>query len=64
MGLDLTQPISVENWIFLQVARVSLAGELGLLDSVVAKVEAEIESGRREWPDATRRGQYGACLRS
>ena len=44
MTLDLTQPITVEDWIFLEIAHAALAGDLGLLDCVVAKVEAEIES--------------------
>jgi len=44
MVLDLTQPITVEDWIFLEIAHAALAGDLGLLDCVVAKVEAEIES--------------------
>jgi hypothetical protein len=44
MALELTRPITVEDWILLEVARAPLAGNLGLLDCVVAKVEAEIES--------------------
>lgn len=44
MALDLTQPITVEDWIFLEISHAALAGDLGLLDCVVAKVEAEIES--------------------
>jgi hypothetical protein len=44
MALDLTQPIGVEDWIFLEVAHAALAGDLGVVDGVVAKVEAEIES--------------------
>jgi hypothetical protein len=44
MGLDLTQPISIENWIFLEIAHAALAGDLSLLDCVVAKIEAEMES--------------------
>ena len=42
MALDLTQPITVEDWILLAVAHAALAGDLGPLDGVVAKVEAEI----------------------
>lgn len=44
MALDLRQPITVEDWIFLEIAHAALAGDLDLLDCVVAKVEAEIES--------------------
>ncbi len=44
MVLDLTQPIPVEDWIFLEIAHAALAGDFDHLDSVVAKVEAEIES--------------------
>ena len=44
MAPDLTQPITVEHWIFLEIAHAALAGDLGLLDCVVAKVEAAIES--------------------
>jgi hypothetical protein len=44
MVLDLSQPITVEDWIFLEIAHAALAGDLGLMDYVVAKVEAEIES--------------------
>ncbi len=44
MALDMRQPITVEDWILLEIAHAALAGDLGLLDCVVAKVEAEIES--------------------
>jgi hypothetical protein len=43
-ALDLTQPITVESWILLQTAHAALCGDLGLLDRIVAKVEAEIAS--------------------
>jgi len=43
MALDLTQPITVEDWIFLEIAHAALAGDFDHLDSVVAKVEAEIK---------------------
>jgi hypothetical protein len=36
MALDLAQPISVEEWIVLEVAHAALAGELGLLDDPAA----------------------------
>ena len=32
MALDLTQPITVEDWIFLETAHAALTGDLGLLD--------------------------------
>ena len=44
MALDLTQAITVEDWIFLEVAYAALAGDFDHLDSVIVKVEAEIES--------------------
>ncbi len=44
MALDLTQPITVEDWILLEIAQAAFAGDLSLLDCVVAKIEAEIES--------------------
>jgi len=44
MALDLAQPITIEDWILLETARAALAGELGVLDAVVAKIEAEIGS--------------------
>ena len=43
MVFDLTQPIPVEDWIFLEIAHAALAGDFDHLDSVVAKVEAEIK---------------------
>ena len=43
-GARLTQPITVEDWIFLEIAHAALAGDFGLMDRVVAKVEAEIKS--------------------
>ena len=43
-ALDVTQPITVEDWIFLEIAYAALAGDFGLMDRVVAKIEAEIES--------------------
>lgn len=47
MALDLTQPIPVEDWILLEVAHAALEGNLELLDGVIAKVEAEIQSRRQ-----------------
>jgi hypothetical protein len=44
MALDLAQPITLEDWLVLVVAHAALGGELGLLDGVIAKVEAEIAS--------------------
>lgn len=44
MALDLTQPIPVEDWIFLELAHAALAGDLGWVDCVIAKVDAEIRN--------------------
>jgi hypothetical protein len=44
MALDLTRPITVEDWIFLELAHAALAGDLRWVDCAIAKVEAEIES--------------------
>ena len=44
MALDLTQPITVGDWILLEVAKAALAGDLSLLDRVIAKIEVEMES--------------------
>jgi hypothetical protein len=42
--------LACEEWIVLEVARAPLGGQLGRLDRVIAKVEAEIESRRvRNW---------------
>jgi hypothetical protein len=43
IALDLTLPITVEDWMFLEIAHGALAGDLDPLDCVVAKVEAELE---------------------
>jgi hypothetical protein len=43
MALDLTQVITVEDWIFLEVANAALTGDLGLLDGAIAEVEAAIQ---------------------
>ena len=45
--LDLSQPITVEEWMFLQVAYAALDGDLDLLDGVMAKVEAEIRARKQ-----------------
>ena len=44
MALDLARPITIEEWLVLEVVHAALGGELGLLDGVIAKVEAEIAS--------------------
>ena len=47
MALDLTPPITLEDWIFLELVHAALAGDFDLLDCVVAKVEAEIGSRKQ-----------------
>ena len=42
MVLYLTQPIPVEEWIFLEIAHAALGGDVGPLDCVIAKVETAI----------------------
>ena len=49
MVLDLRQPVTVDEWMFLEVTHAALEGDLELLDGVIAKVEAEIQS--RKQPD-------------
>ena len=44
MALDLEHPITVEDWMFLEITRAARAGDLGALDAVIAKVAAELES--------------------
>jgi hypothetical protein len=44
MGLDLTQPITAEEWIFLELASAALSGNLGPLEAAIAKIEAELRS--------------------
>jgi len=46
MGLDLTQPIGVDDWLVLQVAQAALAGSLEPLDHMIAVVEDAIRSRR------------------
>ena len=36
----------IEDWFFLEIAHAALAGDVGLLDCVVAKAEAEIGARR------------------
>ena len=43
-ALDLAQPITAEEWIFLELAQAALEGNLELLERVITKVEAEIHS--------------------
>jgi hypothetical protein len=44
MALDLKQPISLESWIMLEIARAALEGDIGLLDTVITTIRAEIAS--------------------
>ena len=44
MGLDLTRPTSVDEWIVLAVAHAAIGGDLQVLNRVIAKVKAEVDS--------------------
>lgn len=48
IALDLTQPITVEDWIFLEIAHAALAGDVGPLDCAIAKVERAIQLRRQQ----------------
>ncbi len=47
MVLDLRQPVTADEWMFLEVTHAAFEGNLELLDGVIAKVEAEIQSRKR-----------------
>jgi hypothetical protein len=47
MVVDLTQPIDLDDWVLVQLASAALAGDVGLLESAIAKVETEIQSRRQ-----------------
>jgi hypothetical protein len=50
VAFDPSQPMTVEEWIVLELAHAALGGEHGLLDHVIARVEAEIETRTlRNW---------------
>ena len=44
MALDLTQPITIEDWLCLEVSGAALGGNLEALDGAIAIVEARIQS--------------------
>ena len=44
MVLDLTQPITIEDWLCLEVSGAALSGDLGPLDGAIAIAEARIQS--------------------
>jgi hypothetical protein len=44
MSLDLTQPVRAGDWCLLQLAHCGLAGNLRMLDHVIAVVENAIRS--------------------
>jgi hypothetical protein len=44
IGLDLTQPVSIDDWILLQLAQAALAGSVEQLDRVIAAVESAIRA--------------------
>ena len=45
-ALDLTQPVSVEDWILIRVADAALAGNARVLDQVIEVVELAAKSRR------------------
>lgn len=47
IALDLAQPIGVDDWILLAVARAAIDGNFGPLDSVIGSVEAAIKSRKQ-----------------
>jgi len=47
MGLDLEQPITVDDWILLRIACEAGVGHLDLLDEVIAAVQAAIRLRRQ-----------------
>jgi len=47
MALDLTQPITIEDWLCLEVSGAALSGNLEPLDGAIAIVEARIQSMRQ-----------------
>lgn len=44
VALDLTQPISLEDWSLLHVAQAALAGDLEPLDQIIDTIETAIRS--------------------
>jgi hypothetical protein len=44
MALDLTQPITIEDWLCLEVSGAALGGDLAPLDGAIATIEARIQS--------------------
>jgi hypothetical protein len=44
MTIDLKMPITIEEWIFLRLADAAIGGDVNDLDSVIAKVQNEIQS--------------------
>jgi hypothetical protein len=47
MGLDLAQPIGIDDWILIQLAHAALADNLGPLDEVIAAVESALRARQR-----------------
>jgi len=47
MVVDLKKPITMDEWIFLAIARAALSGDLRLLDRAIAGVKAEIASRKQ-----------------
>jgi len=44
VALDLTQPLSVEEWTLLQVTQAALAGDLEPLDELISTIETTIRT--------------------
>ena len=44
MGLDLTQPISIDDWILIRIAHAALAHDLRPLDEAMAMVEGALRA--------------------
>ena len=42
MVVDLNEPVALETWVMLQIARAALEGDLRLLDTVISRVNTEI----------------------
>ena len=47
IGLDLTQPLNVDDWILLELAYAAQDGHPEFLESVIATVQAEIDLRRQ-----------------
>lgn len=48
MAIDLKMPITVEEWLLLRLADGALKGNLRDIDSVIGRIEREIQLRRRQ----------------